>query len=466
MGSKAAATARRGRRRFRTIVACAAVLVALPACRDLSERDGVTHPGDATAEAADLRTLFASHIEPPSLRPGAPGALAALTDDVTRVLLPGPTAQTITAFVAAGVGSAYPGAVVAAGVRHQADLVTAVGRIGWRAASPPVVADSTLYDLASLTKAMATTVAVLLLVEDGRIALDDPVRRHLPEFEGVWKDDVTWRHLLTHTAGLPPGIAIRGSTPPERLRRLLRTRLHTPPGRSVVYSDVGFVVLWAAAERVAGEPLENLLRRRVWEPLGMTATSFSPGRDCDACAPTLRLRTGEPFRGLPSDELARALGGVTGSAGMFATIGDVARFTAMMASDGAWNGRRILSPSSVALMLTQQPGAGRRTLGWTAICPDEEPRMNVACARPVAFGHNGWTGTSLWLEPGSGRWVVVLSNRSYERPNRPFPLDGLRRDLFLHVARAERERAPDEWVSRTASRGTQTGSLGELSDSP
>ncbi|HSJ24955.1 MAG TPA: serine hydrolase domain-containing protein [Longimicrobiales bacterium] len=380
--------------------------------------------------------------------------------------IPEPTAESMTAFVAAGVGSAYPGGALAVGTGARTEFVRAVGRIGWRDASPPVVVDSTLYDLASLTKAMATAVAVLLLVEDGRITLDEPVRRHLPEFEGVWKDSVTWRHLLTHTSGLPPGIVIRGTSPADRLRRLLLTRVQVPPGRRVTYSDVGYVVLWAAAQRVAGEPLERMLERRVWQPLGMHSTQFAPGRGCETCAPTLRLRTGEPFRGLPSDELARALGSVTGNAGLFATVGDVGRFAAMVAAGGELDGVRVLSPASVRGLLAQQPGAGRRTLGWTAICPDEEPDASEPCQRPVAFGHNGWTGTSLWLDPASGRWAVVLTNRSYERPNRPFPLDGLRRDLFLHVARAEAEREPTDWVARTAGGGAPQGSLGEVTDQP
>jgi CubicO group peptidase (beta-lactamase class C family) len=456
-----------GRRRWRgwfpaASAARAAVVVAVAAvmtgCSDLYSDPALVAHGPWRADALD-RTAH------PAVAAGMDAGTAAPTLPAARELPP-VTTESITAFAAAGVGSAYPGAAVAVGTGDRVELVTSVGRIGWRDASPPVVTDSTLYDLASLTKAMATAIAVLLLVEDGRIALDDPVRRHLPGFEGVWKEDVTWRHLLTHTAGLPPGIVIRGTTPEERLRRLLRTRLHVPPGRSVVYSDVGYVVLWAAAQRAAGEPLERLLRRRVFEPLGMNSTTFSPGRDCDACAPTLRLRTGVPFRGLPSDALARALGGVTGNAGLFATAGDVGRFTAMVAAGGVAGGRRILSEESVRMLLTQQPGAGRRTLGWTAICPDEEPDATVPCARPVAYGHNGWTGTSLWLDPESGRWAVVLSNRSYERPNRPFPLDGLRRDLFLHVARADGERAPDDWVIRTAGGGSAIGSLGELTDAP
>jgi CubicO group peptidase (beta-lactamase class C family) len=350
--------------------------------------------------------------------------------------------------VEAGVGHAYPGATLAVGAGAALERVAAFGRIGWREASPPVIADSTLYDLASLTKAMAATTAVLLLVQDGRIALDEPVRRHLPAFEGQWKDEVTWRHLLTHTSGLPAGAAIRGSTPEERLRRILRTKLGVPPGRQMVYSDVGYVALWAAAEKAAGEPLPEMLRRRVWQPLGMDATQFSPGRDCMDCAPTLRLKTGEPFRGLPSDLLARELGGTAGNAGLFATIGDVARFTAMIAGGGAAGNVRILDEALVAEMLRQQPGAGRRTLGWTAFCPDDEATTaSTPCASPVAYGHTGWSGTSLWVEPQNGRWVVLLTNRSYERPNRPFPLDGLRRDVFYLVAGLEQSES-DGWLAR------------------
>ncbi|HSJ05196.1 MAG TPA: serine hydrolase domain-containing protein [Longimicrobiales bacterium] len=349
--------------------------------------------------------------------------------------------------VAAGVGTAYPGAALAVGRGGSILRVTATGRIGWRDASPAVIADSTRYDLASLTKAMATAVAVLLLVQDGVIGLDDPVQRHLPAFEGVDKARVTWRHLLTHTSGLPPGAAIRGATPAERTRRLLRTRLQTPPGRQVAYSDVGYVVLWAAAGRAAGEPLPGLLERRVWRPLGMSATAFSPGRDCEDCAPTLRLRGGEPFRGVPADALARQLGGVTGSAGLFSTAADVARFVAMVAAGGELDGVRVIDAALVREMLTQQPGAGRRTLGWTAFCPEEPPAASRPCERPVAYGHNGWTGTSIWLDPDSGHWAALLTNRSYERADRPFPLDRLRSELFLTVAGTAAEGPPARWLA-------------------
>jgi CubicO group peptidase (beta-lactamase class C family) len=368
--------------------------------------------------------------------------------------LPAATERAI-ALVSAGVGEAYPGAAVAVGEGARVERVSAVGRIGWRDASPLVLADTTLYDVASLTKVMATTMAVLLLVQDGVIELDDPVRRHLPGFEGEGKERVTWRHLLTHTSGLPAGAVVRGSTDAERLRRLLRTKLGMPPGTTVTYSDIGYVVAYAAAERAAGEPLPKLLKRRVWEPLGMDATRFSPGRGCEDCAPTLRLKTGEPFRGLPSDPLARQLGGVAGHAGLFSTIRDVARFTAMVANGGELDGVRILEPALAREMLTQQPRAGRRTLGWTAFCPDEPPGPSRACERPMAVGHNGWSGTSIWLDPERGYWVALLTNRSYERANRPFPLDGLRRELFLQVAGVESDASPRGWLARaTAPRDT------------
>lgn len=326
---------------------------------------------------------------------------------------------------------AFPGAAVAIGAGARTERVGAMGRIGWRHAAPPVSPDSTLYDLASLTKAVATTTAVLLLAEEGKLRLDDPVQPHLPEFEGFLKERVTWRHLLTHTSGLPGGAVIRGEEAHERTRRILRTRLGIPPGRAMVYTDLGFVVLWEAAERVAGEPLTEYLERRVWTPLGMHRTGFLPGQDCTACAPTLRLGTGELYRGRPNDLLARRLGGITGNAGLFSTANDLARFAAMIANDGELEGVRILSPRSVREILTQQPGAGNRTLGWVALCPQEDRAGTRPCDRPIAVGHNGWTGTSLWIHPVSRVWTVLLTNRSYEirAPERMQPLrEGLLRE--------------------------------------
>jgi CubicO group peptidase (beta-lactamase class C family) len=341
---------------------------------------------------------------------------------------------------------AFPGAVLAVGVGARVELVRGMGHVGWREAAAPVSPAETLYDLASVTKAVATTVAVLLLVEDGRIRLDEPVQPHLPQFEGRWKDQVTWRHLLTHTAGLPGGANIRGSGERERVHRLLRTRLDVPPGRKVEYTDLGFLVAWEAAERVAGEPLDRFLERRVWRPLGMRRTQFSPGQECEACAPTLRLSTGVPYRGRPADLLARRIGGVTGNSGLFSTAHDMARFAAMIANGGELDGVRILSPASASLMLTQQPGAGHRALGWVAFCPDEFPDpqdydQQRPCAQPIAYGHTGWTGTSLYLDPASGVWAVLLTNRSYD-VRAPERMQELRREVFRRLTDASDANRP------------------------
>ncbi|HVX41921.1 MAG TPA: serine hydrolase domain-containing protein [Gemmatimonadaceae bacterium] len=325
-----------------------------------------------------------------------------------------------------------PGAAVAIGDRSRILAVRAFGRIGWRQADAAVT-DSTMYDLASLTKAIATTSAVLLLVQDGRIHLDDPVQRWLPEFDGRWKDQVTWRDLLTHSSGLPPAGHMRGSTPAARLHSLLRTKLENPPGTHVQYSDLSFIVLWTAAERVAGEPLEHFLTRRLWAPLGMRHTAMWPGIDCTDCAPTMTLTSGEPYRGKPSDPIAHKLGEPSGNAGLFSSAHDLARFVAMIANGGVIDGRRILRADLVRALFEQQPHAAHRTLGWEAFCPEEHPTQEDACRRPVAYGHTGWTGTSVWVDPVRGVWAVILSNRSYDVKHPP-SLDELREDVFMRVA--------------------------------
>ncbi len=326
-----------------------------------------------------------------------------------------------------------PGAVLAIGERGRIVETAGFGRVGWNDTDDPVSPDSTVYDLASLTKAVATTPAVLLLVQDGRITLDEPVQKWLPEFEGRWKERVTWRHLLTHTSGLPPGTKVRGRAPGQRLENIIETPLGEPPGIDVQYSDVSFIVLWKAAERVAGEPLPAFLERRLFRPLGMHSTSFWPGPACENCAPTQLLKTGEPYRGKPSDPIAHKLGIPAGNAGLFSTAHDLARFTAMVTNGGELGGVRILRSDLVRELFTQQPHAGHRTLGWRAFCPDEDPTPQERCAKPIAYGHTGWTGTSLWVDAVRGIWVVVLSNRSFN-VKRPPSLDSIREDVFLDAA--------------------------------
>src|SRR5690606_1112960 len=161
----------------------------------------------------------------------------------------------------------------------------------------PVHPDSTMYDLASLTKVVATASAVLLLADEGRVDLDQPVSRFLPEFEEGPKSRVTFRHLLTHTSGLPAGATFQGRDGRDRLARAATFPIYPPAGAREEYSDVGYVLLWEASERAAGEPLTDYLERRLYRPLGMSSTGFMPGLDCERCAPTGRLRDQSLYRG-------------------------------------------------------------------------------------------------------------------------------------------------------------------------
>ncbi|HEY0015739.1 MAG TPA: serine hydrolase domain-containing protein [Longimicrobium sp.] len=326
----------------------------------------------------------------------------------------------------------FPGASLAVGRWGHVVLEQGMGRVG--AGGAEVDPDRTVYDLASLSKVVGTTTAVMLLVEDGRMSLDDPVQAYLPEFTGYNKDRVTIRHLLAHTSGLPAGSDASGSTPEESLLRLMRVPLESSPGMRVEYSDVGFIILFAAAERAAGEPLYRLLDRRVFEPLGMLSTTYVMGEGCLRCAGTSRTR-GDAYRGKVHDPISRRLGGLSGNAGLFSTAHDLARFARMMANGGQLDGVQIFRSSTVRTFTQRQPGSGTRALGWdTPGAPGTGASGTRVSDR--SFGHTGFTGTSIWIDPERGTWVVLLANRTYEEgPNR---MQALRRTLHDRVADAVR----------------------------
>lgn len=316
---------------------------------------------------------------------GVAGDLSAILEDPA--LDPIAVRRAVDAVQAQLARGAFPGAAVVVGRGPEIATARGLGRVAWNEA--PVDPARTRYDLASLTKVVATTSAVMLLVEDGRMDLDAPVSRYLPAFRGTNKSRVTVRHLLTHTSGLPAG----GSA--TSLGRILATRLVSRPGARVRYSDLGMIVLWEAAERAAGEPLPALLERRVWTPLGMHATGFSPGAGCTACAPT---SGGARGRGIVHDPIARRLGGVAGNAGLFSTAQDLGRFAAMLASGGALDSVRVFQAETVRAFLA--PQAGGRALGWDT--------------QDGAVLHTGYTGTSLWIDPRRGAWAVLLTNATYQ----------------------------------------------------
>jgi CubicO group peptidase (beta-lactamase class C family) len=324
----------------------------------------------------------------------------------------------------------FPGAALAAGRGAHLGLMAGVGNAEWGHGA--VDPERTVYDIASLTKVVATTTAVMLLVEQGRMDVDAPVSRYLPAFSGGAKDKVRIRHLLAHNSGLPAGAGV-GGTPEQALKQLIRTPLKSAPGERMEYSDVGFVVLWAAAERAAGEPLDGMLRREMWEPLGMRSTGFNPGEGCTRCVPTMKRADGTPVRGKVHDPTARRLGGVAGNAGLFSTAADLARFAAMLASGGELEGVRVLEEETIRRFTRRQPNAENRALGWETPL-DRGGSAGRELSRR-AFGHTGFTGTSLWVDPERATWTVLLANRTFD-PHAPNRIQALRRAVNDRVAQA------------------------------
>ncbi|HEX7242610.1 MAG TPA: serine hydrolase domain-containing protein, partial [Longimicrobiaceae bacterium] len=326
---------------------------------------------------------------------------------------------------------AFPGAALVVGRGSRAVLEEGIGRVHW--SGDGVDPERTVYDLASLTKVVATTTAVMLLVEDGEMELDAPVSRYLPEFSGGARDRVTVRHLLTHTSGLPAGASTGGFGGKAARAWLMATPLARAPGVKVEYSDVGFVTLYAAAEAAAGRPLPELLEERVFGPLGMASTTFAPADGCAECAPTARRGDGSDLRGSVHDPIAAKLGGeLAGNAGLFSTAHDVARFAAMLASGGELDGVRVLEEETIGEFTRRQPGARTRALGW-----DTRDERGIGAAglgmSAGAYGHTGFTGTSLWIDPERDTWVVLLTNRTYA-PHAKVAIQSLRRTVHDDVA--------------------------------
>lgn len=325
---------------------------------------------------------------------------------------------------------AYPGAVVAIGTADSVLYIKGYGRLSWSTGSAPADPERTLYDLASVSKVVATTTAVMLLVDRGRVALDTPVVRYVPEFSGPGTGPITVRELLAHTSGLRadlPIAAIRGAQDPAALLRLVYAETpRFPPGSRVQYSDVNAMLLGEIVRRMGGGDLDAFVAREVFGPLGMTETRYRPPRSLMArTAPTGRWR-GHPVAGVVNDPSAAKLGGVSGNAGVFSTARDVARFAQFVLRGGvAADGRRLVRAETMRAFTTRAayfgPGTEARALGWQAVPTGE--RVSSAGSRfgPHSIGHTGWTGTSLWIDPDRGVFVVVLTNRAYApRGREPF----------------------------------------------
>ncbi len=313
----------------------------------------------------------------------------------------------------------FPGASVVIGRRGAAVVQKGYGHLGWTGSSPDVNAANTIYDLASLTKVVGTTTALMVLYDDGKLDLDAPVQRYLPEFTGDMKELVTVRQLLMHRSGLPAGRELwrMASSPAEAKRIVLTTPLGCRPGVCYEYSDLGADVLGWVVESISGQSLDSFLHARVFQPLGMNDTGFNPPDSVRyRVAPTeVTPPRGYPLRGEVHDENAYALGGVAGHAGLFSTAADLAVFAQMMLNGGSYDDVRIVSDSTIALFTKR--AAGTRALGWDTA---DGQGGSGEFLTETAFGHTGYTGTSMWIDPDHEMFVVLLTNRVHAaRARRP-----------------------------------------------
>lgn len=275
-----------------------------------------------------------------------------------------------------------------------------------------------IYDLASLTKVVATTTSIMILEERGSLALSDKVSRYFPDFKGGEKDFVTVEDLLRHRAGLPPGAALQENESfSNYLRRISRAPLSYRPRTQTIYSDLSFLLLGRIAEMVSKVSLAEFAQSNIFKPLKMSSTNYQVGtRNFTGCAPTSSLANCRVH-----DPMAQRLLPLTvGNAGLFSTATDLARFCQMILGNGVLEGVRVLSETSVSKMVTTD---GQRGLGWDLTSEyATAPRGDVFPAG-ISFGHTGYTGTTIWIDPTTTSFYVFLSNRVYmgdERTRKPF----------------------------------------------
>ena len=320
--------------------------------------------------------------------------------------------MTIDAVVQEGLDRRrMPGCVVVVGYRGKIAYRKA---FGYRRLIPKKEAMSvdTVFDLASLTKPIATATSVMTLVEEGKVKLSDPVARHLPAFASHGKGKITILQLLTHQGGLIPDNSIRDyqNGRAEAMKRVLSTKPVAAPRERFIYSDVGFIVLAELVRRKTGKSVHEYSREKIFKPLGMTETSYLPRPELRTRAATTQKRNGRWMQGEVHDPRAYRLGGIAGHAGLFSTASDLSVYAQMLLNGGQYQGVRILKPKTVELMTRRiKVPRGFRTAGWDSRSPYSSNRGDLMSKR--AFGHGGFTGTAIWIDPDLELFVVFLSNR-------------------------------------------------------
>ncbi|WP_077032806.1 serine hydrolase [Pelomonas sp. KK5] len=299
---------------------------------------------------------------------------------------------------------------------------------------PEPLDEQTIFDAASLTKAVVTSTLVQVLREQGKLDVEAPIARYLPDCTALGPN-ITVRQLLTHSSGLQPDLPGNGDQIKngpwhgiaDALRLTCALPPQAPPATQFKYSDLNFVLLGIIVARQAGEPLQDFAQHALFEPLGMKHSGYLPLERFPAAriAPTERQPDGSMLRGVVHDPTARTMGGVAGHAGLFTTTADLARFARMLLNDGVMDdGRRLLSHESVELLTLPQSPAGlpQRGMGWDVDTAFSRPRGELY-PKGASFGHTGFTGCAFWLDPGSKSFYILLANRVHPGgPTNTLPL--------------------------------------------
>jgi len=321
----------------------------------------------------------------------------------------------------------FPGAVIIIGRKGEIVFRKAYGQCQW-VPQPKPMDEAMIFDLASITKPVATATAFMILVEEGKVSLDEKVKDYVPEFvrfvdpSGTLGEDARIWHLLTHTSGLPPYTEPKGHAGVEQLfgERLSTEQLVAyiaqlpktdPPGTAIHYSCLGYITLAHIIKKVSGQDVAQFSQERIFRPLKMKHTFYCPPEKMRSlCVPTEVVK-GKLLSGVVHDPLARLQGGISGNAGLFSTADDLAVFAEMMIHNGSYKGVRILSPLTVARMTAIWPKAvfAGRGLGWDL---DSAQSTNGGdLFGPNSYGHTGYTGTSIWIDPDTATYVIFLTNR-------------------------------------------------------
>jgi uncharacterized protein YbbC (DUF1343 family)/CubicO group peptidase (beta-lactamase class C family) len=337
-----------------------------------------------------------------------------------------------------------PGAVVVIGHNGQIVYQKAYGSRALIPHREPMTLD-TIFDAASLTKVLATTPSIMRLFEQGQIRLNDPVTKHLPEFQGG-HSEITIRNLMTHFSGLRPDLDLKPawSGYETGIQRALTDKAAGPPGVRFVYSDINFILLGEIVHRLSGKMLNEYASENFFQPLGMRETTFLPAASLRSrIAPTeINPVTGAPLRGEVHDDTARYMGGVAGHAGVFTTATDLAKFAQMMLDKGDGNGVRLFSAATVEKFTSPESPPDQpilRGLGWDIDSPYSSNRGELF---PIgSYGHTGFTGTSVWIDPFSHSYLIILTNAVH--PHRGHSLTSLRSRVATLVAATLGITAPD-----------------------